>query len=274
MTQLITKPTRGNNVLDLIFTNSEDMLSNISVDKASKLLSDHNIISGAINRESPHTNNLQRNRKTAKLAEFCFWSEKADWEETNIFLNSVAWNTNITDETSVESDIDFLYSEVYKACTENIPKKSLPKLNKIPRDRKLLFRRSKFLKRKLLNANSQKRVEDINSELVNIQEKLLKSHQAERIRNENSVVKGIKKNSKMFFKYAKKFRKFNQSIVKLKNEDGVNVNDPAEMCELLKKQYEKSFNKNKSEVEVSLNDPIDSNVINIVDFVVVTLMTF
>ena len=53
--------------------------------------------------------------------------------------------------------------------------------------------------------------------------KLLDSYKAERIRNEHTVVKGIKKNSKMFFKYAKKFRKFRQSIVNLKNNEGVNI---------------------------------------------------
>ena len=133
MTQLVTEPTRGNNVLDLVFTNSEDMLSNLTVDKASKQLSDHNIISGTINQETSHINNLQHNRQTAKLAEFCFWSDKADWAETNNSLNSVPWTMNITDDTSVESDIKYLYNEVYKSCTGNIPKKSLSELNKIPR---------------------------------------------------------------------------------------------------------------------------------------------
>jgi len=116
-----------------------------------------------------------------------------------------------------------------------------------------------------LNENSQKRIDDINSELIDIQAKLLESHKAERIRSEGSVVQGIKKNSKLFFKYAKKFRKFRQSIVKLKDSDGVDVNDPVSMCELLKKQYETSFNKNKSETEVTLDHPTDNKSINIFD---------
>ena len=37
------------------------------------------------------------------------------------------------------------------------------------------------------------------------------------------------------------------------------------MCEILKKQYESSFNKNKSEVEVSLTDPTENDTINISD---------
>ena len=168
-------------------------------------------------------------------------------------------------DTSVESDIDFLYSEVYKACSQSIPKKTLHKLNKIPRDRKLLFRRSKFLKRKLVNQNKQKNIDRINTELVDIQSKLLKSHEAERLCNETKVVKGIKKNSKLFFKYAKKFRKFRQSIVTLKNDEGKSVKDPETMCELLKNQYEKSFNHNKSKKEVSLTDPTDNNTINVED---------
>ena len=106
-----------------------------------------------------------------------------------------------------------------------------------------------------MNQQQQKNIDNINSELLDIQSKLLKSHEAERVRNEASVVKEIKKNSKLFFKYAKKFRKAHQSIISLKNEDGISVKDAESMCEILKQQYEKSFSKKKSIPEVSLTDP-------------------
>ena len=121
--QVITNPTRENNTLDLVFTNNPEMLSNIQVEKASKQLSDHNIITAVINHEMPTVTKPQNNRKNVKLAEFSFWSDKSNWVEINNHLNSVAWNLKLNDETNVASDIDFLYDEIYKACSDSVPKK-------------------------------------------------------------------------------------------------------------------------------------------------------
>ena len=264
--QVITEPTRVNNTIDLAFINSPEIICNFNVEKTSNHLSDHNIITADINhkRSAPVTE-TQNNRKNIKLAEFSFWSEKSDWEKINDYLNSVPWDDNLNNESNVTSDIDFLYEKIYTACNDFIPKKKSNKNCKTPRDRRILFRRQKFLKKKLLHKQKQSNIDKINSELIDIQTKLLKSHQAERSKNEASIVKGIKKNSKLFFKYAKKFRKSHQSITSLKNEDGVSVNEVKSMCEILKNQYEKSFNKKKSVPEVSLTNPTDNTTTNIND---------
>lgn len=81
------------------------------------------------------------------------------------------------------------------------------------------------------------------------------SHCEERKRNERSVVKGIKKNTKLFFAYAKKFRKCYQSIVSLKNDEGISKNTAVR----------KSFNGKKSVPEVGLTKPTDDENININD---------
>lgn len=265
MQQMITVPTRINNVLDLIYTNNTDMLSNIKVEPASRKLTDHKIITADINYDMHKLPKPQSTSKTAKLAEFNFWSEKCDYEKVNNYLNSVNWDQKLSSETSVSSDAELLNEEIFNACSLFVPKKK-PKANsKIPRDRKILFKRSKFLKKKLLSATKQKNLDKINEELEEIQSKLLNSHEAERRRNEASVVKGIKKNSKLFFSYAKKFRKCSQTIVSLKNDEGINKNTAEEMCEILKNQYEKSFNKKKSVPEVSLTNPTDNTNINLND---------
>ena len=266
MFQVITQPTRLNNILDLVFVNNPDMICNINTEKSSKYLSDHNIITADINLKAPTLNpKPQNNRKNIKLAEFNFFSDKCNWEELNNHLNNVSWDEKLTNETSVTKDSDTLYDEIYKACSKFVPKKKSSTHSQIPRDRRILFRRQKFLKKKLVNQQQQKNIDNINSELLDIQSKLLKSHEAERVRNEASVVKEIKKNSKLFFKYAKKFRKAHQSIISLKNEDGISVKDAESMCEILKQQYEKSFNKKKSIPEVSLTEPTDETIINISD---------
>ena len=265
MSQIISEPTRINNTIDLAFTNSSDILTNIKIDIASNKLSDHNIISADIPYNLNHRAQPELNRRDIKLAEFCFWSDKANWDEVINHLNSIPWEEKLTSETSVTSDIDFLYEEIYTSCLNSIPMKKHKRHSQIPRDRKILFRRSKFLKKRLVNEQNQKKVDKTNSELIDIQSRLLDSHNAERMKNEASVIKDIKKNSKVFFKYAKKYRKNKQTIVSLKNEEGVSVKEAADMCEVLKNQYEKSFSKKKHIPEVSLTAPSDENTININD---------
>ena len=266
MSQVITEPTRGSNIIDLIYTNNPDIISNVNVEKTSNHLSDHNIVTADINLNAPAAQSKTDNRKNVKLAEFNLWSDKINWEEMNNYFNSVPWLDKLTSTASVTSDSEILYEEIYMACSKFAPKKKSNTVCKIPRDRKILFRRQKFLKKKLVNQQNQKSIDKINSELVDIQTKLLKSHEAERRQNEASVVKGIKKNSKLFFKYAKKFRKAHQSIISLKNEEGLSVNDTESMCEVLKNQYEKVFNKKDSVPKVSLINPTDNITTNINDF--------
>ena len=47
--QLVVKPTRVNNTLDLIFTNDEDFINEISITKSG--ISDHNLITASLNKE-------------------------------------------------------------------------------------------------------------------------------------------------------------------------------------------------------------------------------
>lgn len=100
----------------------------------------------------------------------------------------------------------------------------------------------------------------INNEIIDIQTKLLKSHEAERLKRETNLVKGIQKNTKLFFSYAKKNRKTKDSIGPLKDEAGNKVTDPKKMCEIIKSQYEKSFNARKNDIEVCLESPSEYEI--------------
>ena len=127
------------------------------------------------------------------------------------------------------------------------------------------MRRNKFLKKKLLTKHKEKNVDKIEKEIVGNQTKLLKSHEAERLANEAKVTMGIKKNSKLFYSYAKRFMKKQEKIGPLKDNSGNLVSDPLQMSEIIKQQYEKSFSKKKNSIEVSLTEPTSGNVININD---------
>lgn len=265
LSQVITEPTRLENIIDLVFTNNPDLLTNINIQKVSKHLSDHNEIVANLNCAMPEITKEKFAKNTSRLTSLNFWSEKADWISMNSYLSSINWSQRITSETNVTTDINFLIDELSKASENFIPKKRSKLCHQIPRDRKILMRRNKFLKRKLLTQQKEKKVDKIQNEIIGNQTKILKSHEAERLANEEKVTKGIKKNSKLFYSYAKRFLKKQKNIGPLKDNLGNIVSDPLKMSEIIKEQYEKSFSKKKNHIEVSLSEPTSSNTININD---------
>ena len=265
LSQVITEPTRIKNTIDLVFTNNPDLLSNINIQKVSNHLSDHNEIVANLNCEIPEVSSEKFARQTSRLTSLNFWSEKADWISMNSYLSSINWSQSITSETTVTTDINFLSEELSKASENFIPNKRSKLCHQIPRDRKILMRRNKFLKRKLLTQHKEKYVDNIQQEILENQTKLLKSHEAERLANEIKVTIGIKNNSKLFYSYAKRFLKKQEKIGPLKDDLGNMVSDPLKMSEIIKEQYEKSFSKKKNQIEVSLSEPTTNNTININD---------
>ena len=249
--QIIAEPTRNNNILDLVFTNNTEMTVNPIVHPVPKSLSDHNLIVAEI----PIKEKIKESTKTReKLHIFNYWSSKANWDKMNEHLSNHNWTFNSHDAQNVGENIDELYNELYSASEKYIPKRKTFKYKNIPTERKRLFRRCKFLKRKMTHSKEKNRYNIIH-ELMKIEEKLVQSYDNDRIRNEKTVIKGVKKNSKLFFKYAQKSRKTKDSIGPLKDSKGKLFSDPQNICEILKNQFEESFSTKKNHIEVVIENP-------------------
>ena len=106
--------------------------------------------------------------------------------------------------------------------------------------------------KKLPSITSKRKVTETNKKIVDIEKQLLKSHTDERIRKEKDAVSAILSNSKAFYGYAKQTNKTKSSIGPLVKESGELVNDPAEISEILRKQYEKAFNIRKADIEIKV----------------------
>ena len=258
LNQIITKPTRLNNTLDLVFLNNNDFICQHHVEEVSNSISDHDLITCEFNESKDINSSIKK--EPQKLRKFNYWSNKSQWENMNSYLKGVHWTDIITDTSSVEKDIENLYDKINSASEEYIPIRKSQKYKQIPKDRKKLFRRSKFLKRKLLSTKNESKITKINNELIDIQTKLMKSHEKERLLNEKNLASEIKKNAKLFFKYANKFRKTKDCIGPLKDKSGNFISDPKNMCEILKQQFEQNFNLQKSSEEVVLNNPKENEI--------------
>ena len=264
--QTIINPTRNDNVLDLIFTNDENLI-NIS-EITDTAISDHRLITATLNI------NFNKNPKDetqpvsdSRLGNFSFWSDKSDWNAVNEYLSKIDWNNIMPSESDVKNDMETFYDTCYQACVNNIPtRKNTNNKSKIPHDRKVLMRKRRLLHIRLKKVKTKSKRNKINKSVSEIELQLIESHTNERIRNEHKVVSAVKVNTKAFFKYAKQADNKKPDIGPLLNSNGELVNDPKEKSNILKQQYEKVFNTKKADIEITLNPTGNENQIPISDF--------
>ena len=74
--QIVSEPTRGNNTLDLIFTNTPEIITNVSVEEG---ISDHKVVLSDINVEIQKNNRIPRKQ---------FFVNKSNFEGFRICLSS------------------------------------------------------------------------------------------------------------------------------------------------------------------------------------------
>ena len=83
---------------------------------------------------------------------------------------------------------------------------------------------------------SPSRKAKLKEELISIEMKLQKLYKSTSEFEEDKALRAIKRNSKYFFSYAKRFSKIKNKIGPL-FEGGNFINDPKKMSEILSKQY-------------------------------------
>ena len=85
------------------------------------------------------------------------------------------------------------------------------------------------------------RREKIEEQLVDIESKLLKSHNDERLHDKNKAFDRIISDPNYFFKYTKKYSKTATEVGPLLNANGVLLNDKRSMREMLLNQFSSVF---------------------------------
>ena len=104
------------------------------------------------------------------------------------------------------------------------------------------MRRCRNIHTRLLKTTSEIKELKLKDELVRIERDLQESYRNRSVEEEVKAVKSIKRNSKYFFSYAKKFSKVNAKVGPLLNNDNEYVADSKEMVDLLQDQYQSVFN--------------------------------
>ena len=250
LTQLITRPTRLNNTLDLFFTNNEEAISSYRVEKT--IFTDHNLISvNTTLRKVKTTEKETAPPNTTPFDTYNFQSDQINWEEVDDSFRGVNWQ-QVMEANDPEEMLQALSSKLLEVCNKHIPlrRKKNARRSAIPRDRKILMKKRASLNKQLTKATTEERKRSIEARVAVVETLIKESHESQRKKEESQAISNIKRNPKYFFSYCKKFSKTKTKVGPLKTEDGTTTRDPKETCRLLMHQYNSVFNNPKAQAVV------------------------
>ena len=234
MNQMVTVPTRGKEILDVIFTNSPDLITGVRIQKCN--FSDHNVVIAETNLNPPRKQN-EKPPPMSEIGRFNF--DKADWPLLENTIAGLCLDRSILAATTVEESLDSLLNGLVQACTiAEVPTK-LPKKppQVIPPHRKILFRKIARLNKESKNCECPERISAIKKKVDDANILIKTSIRKEREKEEKKAIDKIKSDSKFFFRFAKGRSKIRDSVGPLKSKDGSLTSDPAKMVGILNDQY-------------------------------------
>ena len=246
MTQCIDKPTRGDNILDVLLTNNERTIG--CTKSTETCLSDHNLVEitlrynpgkGFKPRIGPVWDPTTYRGRDLETASFdCIRAELSlvDWDQL------MSQSEEMSDgDLDCAHFVDLFRQKVLHTCiSHSEPKKSFGK-SKGSRNKRLLKRqrgklKARYLALKARNPGSDK-VERLENELFVMTVKLKDVILSELAGQEEKALLSIKRDPKYFYSYAKRFSKVRCDIGPLASSDGCLTNNPKEMADLLQQQY-------------------------------------
>ena len=250
-TQVINKPTRNDNILDLIFTNKPNYVIDVSV--TSTTLSDHKLaeITLGYNLTTASTSHRMSDRET--IDPFSFRAadyHKADTDCMNAELAEINWcdlweMCAMHDEDGINF-LELLRLIVLQITLKNSPgKKEGGMKRKNPRIQYALKRKRRKLNRKINAIRSKnpaskklpKLIQEVNAVCYEIQDAIMKHLD----HVESRAVENIKVNPRYFYSFAKRRSKTKSTVAPLKDESGQLTNDGTQKSILLSQQYFKAF---------------------------------
>ena len=255
--QYVTKPThKDGNILDLCFTNNTNLIHSYQCDFT--ISSHHRVVQfkTTLTNESASPEETFRVPNSddgpgAIFDSLNFLSDEADMEGLKQRLKDVDWKEELGDpeETDPAKMLENFIEKCAREAQDFIPKRSVTKEkrkgSRIPRTRRILMRRRTKVNKKLSQPVTPNQRAKLDEELIDIERNLQKSYKAESTEMERQAVNSIKKNSKYFYSYARKFSKVTVGIGPLINAAAEVISCPIRMAEMLVEQYCKVFSSPK-----------------------------
>ena len=245
---------QAGNMLDLLYTNSSEIIHSTKVSAIPTIYSDHYIVEFTTTMGTSTTRNIASTNTKPDNTFDClnFFSSDIKWDELEQLFEDHNWEDDFQGENS-----ENMLSKVLEVSAEyskiHVPEKTIfncQKSSKIPRHRVNLMRRRTRCNNQLNAPRSTVHKQNLINELREIEKSLQKSYRSQRDFNERKAVDAIKTNSKYFYSYAKKFSKVKNNIGPLMDSTNSLVSGPQKMAEILSEQYKSVFS------EPRINSPI------------------
>ena len=239
VTQLVTTPTRGANILDLVFTNTPDYFANV-ITTDSKI-SDHRVV------ECTVAYNPMDNVENAKTEDDPFRKVKihnVDYLLMKTKLCEIDWD-GLLELCKIGESYDLeQYSAYVTQIVREIAEETLPRKANHGKGKPYQQRISETFKRKARKIKKKLRgdIDPLSKEDLQVQLELVAGEMKEKIlenldQEEVNAVETIKNNPRFFYTYAKKKSKTASTIAPLRRQDGSLTTDSAEKAQLLQDQY-------------------------------------
>ena len=232
--QLITKPTRYDNVLDLVFTNITDTPYDCTT-SFFQSFSDHKLI--RLDLQQSESSDQPPKEESAPIPTQNNYRplnfHKTDYEPIKSKLSKVNWTDKLNGKTVTEQ-LNVFNEILLQIVSQHAPlKKDRNKSfkSKFYRERRALWRqRRRILNKRNINSNHRAKLDEIETLIK-------KSHSDEQVYNENVAVEKIQLKGKYFFSYANKTRKGRDKIGPLIDKTSKTITEAEDMANLLQSQY-------------------------------------
>ena len=241
---------RAGNTIDLLFTNSPNIVH--SIDAYPSSVSDHYLMTTSTlydtSKSTYEETEYNSDEECKSFRSLNFLSESINWDSLSDEIENHNWQLELR-KLNVSEMMTRFSSVCFEISSKWVPTRPSKKQSrsKIPKKRRFLMRRRTVLKEQYISCISEPRRTSLLKKLTTIEKELLKSHQDHRLDTESKAIDKIKCNPKFFYTFAKRYSKVKVSVGPLINDAKKLVNDPQEMAEILSEQYSSVFSSPKDE---------------------------
>ena len=247
------KPTRGQNILDLVLSNNLGMFGEVSV-LVSQSISDHNLLEIPITHSynQPKQSRSKERPFSTKIHEYEFWeADEEDWMRYGALMEDIDWDHS-SQGLDVGGKLELFYelledvvSKVFKKKEEFSEKEDADKRtkNKIPKQVRLLMRQKKEISNRMMNSKSWLKTLKLTRQLEDKEKQLMEKYKERKMKVENDALEKMKTNPRYFYAFAKTSAKSKSTVGTLVSKDGKLCSTAAEKSECLREQFESVFTK-------------------------------
>ena len=234
--QIVDKATRGNNILDLIFTDVS--CSGIQVTTV-PALSDHNVITTNTDMMAP-TKIKEVNDDSPEIKRLD--TRQMDIGKARAGLANINWMLEFESKMAHEQKKHMIQLITATMKDAGARVSTARDKGKPPRELRKLLNKKKKKSTELKFTSDEVKREKIQAAIVKLSEEIAATRETVKEEKEKKVIAEMKSNPRSFFNYAKRFKKKQSNVGPLKL-GGRTVSNSTEVANALQTYYMSSFSK-------------------------------